>query len=86
MRPVEELAGVSVPALHLSPAQPAERIRLGAESGRLLLDPYPLTVEPFDASVAGRGLARTTFESVDDYRAALAGGGEETLRVTLAAR
>jgi hypothetical protein len=86
MRPVEELAGVSVPAIHLDPGRPADRIRLEVSAGRVLLDPYPFAEDPLEFGVSGKAIHASTFEDVESYRAALSQAPEEKLRFSLASR
>ena len=103
MRPVEELAGTSVPPVHVDPGLPqrgpggrpprvrrahgnqARPVRLESSGARVLLDPYPFTVEPLEASVVARALPAQTFESNEAYRSALAAAPAERLTFTLAA-
>ena len=85
MRPAEELAGTSIPPVHVNPGSPARPVRLEISAGRVLLDPYPLTVEPLEASVEGRALPTQTFVSNEVYRSALAAAPAERLTFTLAA-
>jgi len=95
MRPLEELAGTTLPPIHERSEEPARPTAIDVVDGRVVLDPYPFGPakhtgpegstgnEALDVAVEARLLPATTFDSDQAYRSALAAAPVEELRFTL---
>lgn len=84
MQPVAELEETRFGYVSLHERGPLSGFDLRVRSGLVVLDPYPLSIDPLKLSIAARPLPSTTFDGLDEYRRQLAQACPEELNFTLA--